>query len=122
LGCDPSNTCGIYSIINKATGQRYIGLTRTTFARRWRGHISSLNRSVHANQDLQRDWLELGCGGFDFAIVEAFPQNISHIVGLKALERRYISSSEPLLYNATVDIPRYADGAFIAELYADKSL
>ena len=38
---------GIYSITNVVTGDMYIGQTIQDFEKRWKSHISALNRGNH---------------------------------------------------------------------------
>ena len=45
----------IYFIINKITGERYVGQT-TNFARRKNEHLSQLKENIHPNKKLQSAW------------------------------------------------------------------
>ena len=51
---------GIYSITNVVTGDMYIGQTIQDFEKRWKSHISALNRGNHDNEYLQRSWNKYG--------------------------------------------------------------
>lgn len=114
---ESSRYCGIYAIVNNVTGRIYLGHASTTFAKRWREHRRLLGHGEHHNQELQHDWIELGSGAFDFVIVELFPKNTAYLHSLRALERRYIVTSECWLYNATKDAYRRTDEFLIEQLY-----
>jgi len=115
---DTSRTCGIYAIVNNVIGRIYLGHVGSTFDRRWSHHRDSLNRGKHHNKELQRDWTQLGASAFEFVVIESFPMNIADIYALRALERRYIVTSECWLYNATKDQYRgKSDEYLISRLY-----
>jgi len=59
---------GIYEIVNKANGHRYIGSSLTLF-RRLRRHVVYLNEHKHENSRLQRAWNKYGKKSFDFRIL-----------------------------------------------------
>lgn len=60
---------GIYSITNVVTGDMYIGQTIQDFEKRWKSHISDLNRGNHDNEYLQRSWNKYGEGAFKFKAI-----------------------------------------------------
>lgn len=60
---------GIYSITNVVTGDMYIGQTIQDFEKRWKSHISALNRGNHDNEYLQRSWNKYGEGAFKFKAI-----------------------------------------------------
>lgn len=57
--------CYIYFIINKSTGQRYVGQT-TDFARRKKEHLEKLRRNKHPNVKLQNSFNYYGENEFVF--------------------------------------------------------
>lgn len=61
--------CGIYQIINKTNGKRYIGSSCNIFSRWWR-HKNDLNKNKHHSKSLQRAWNKYGENNFEFGIVE----------------------------------------------------
>src|SRR5688500_439793 len=63
---------GVYSIVNKQTGQTYIGMAGTSFGMRWMQHRTRLNRNRHENRLLQEDWNCFGADAFEFRILEVF--------------------------------------------------
>jgi group I intron endonuclease len=60
---------GIYSITNVVTGEMYIGQTIQDFKKRWKSHISALNRGNHDNEYLQRSWNKYGEDAFKFKAI-----------------------------------------------------
>lgn len=62
-------TCGIYQIVNKVNGKRYVG-SAVNFASRWRVHKHQLRKGNHHSVALQRAWNSYGEDSFDFAIIE----------------------------------------------------
>ena len=58
---------GIYSITNVVTGDMYIGQTIQDFEKRWKSHISALNRGD--NEYLQRSWNKYGEDAFKFKAI-----------------------------------------------------
>lgn len=60
---------GIYSITNVVTGDMYIGQTIQDFEKRWKSHISALNRGDHDNDYLQRSWNKYGEDAFKFKAI-----------------------------------------------------
>lgn len=63
---------GIYQIVNKANGKRYIGSAKC-FKVRWRAHLSYLNRNQHHSRALQRAWNLYGKDSFEFEIISYVP-------------------------------------------------
>lgn len=60
---------GMYSIINKKTGKRYIGQT-VNFKQRFRLHKLKLRRGTHENSLLQRAWDKYKEEAFEFKVME----------------------------------------------------
>lgn len=63
--------CYIYKIINKITGQKYVGQT-TNFSRRKTDHIQKLRKNIHPNSKLQSSWNKYGENNFYFEKIEYF--------------------------------------------------
>jgi group I intron endonuclease len=61
---------GVYQIVCKITGKRYIGSTRRSFRRRFNDHILYLNRREHHCSHLQNAWNKYGEDNFLFLIVD----------------------------------------------------
>lgn len=61
---------GVYCILNKNTGKRYVGSAAQTFMHRWRSHKSRLSRNCHHICKLQRSWNKHGPEAFEFIILE----------------------------------------------------
>lgn len=63
------NNSGIYSIINKQNGKRYIG-SAVNLKRRINEHKNRLNKNKHNNRYLQNAWNKYGKQSFIFEILE----------------------------------------------------
>lgn len=61
------NVAGIYMIVNKVNGKRYVGSSRNC-ARRKSEHISKLRRNAHINKKLQAAWNKYGENSFEFVV------------------------------------------------------
>ena len=59
---------GIYQIINKINGKRYIG-SSVDIKKRWTQHRCDLKGKRHSNRHLQRSWNKYGKSNFKFEIV-----------------------------------------------------
>lgn len=91
------NTSGIYAIINKKTGQTYIGETGISLLYRSSNNLQALRYNSHHNKKLQKDWNKYG--GENFKLVIIF-QNIPDDLKRNAEEQRTIDEiPEPLRYN-----------------------
>lgn len=62
------DNCGVYAIVNKANGHRYIGAS-CQLPRRWKNHQLALNRGIHHSKYLQRAWDKYGAKNFEFVIL-----------------------------------------------------
>ena len=60
---------GIYKIVNKVNGKYYVG-SSIDVKKRWREHVSDLQRGNHKNRHLQRSWNKYGKDNFTFVFVE----------------------------------------------------
>lgn len=89
---------GIYAIINKINGKRYIGQSVDVNSRFVR-HRYQLNKGIHANAYLQRAWDKYGVDNFEFKIiVECNEEN------LDLMEETYChQTSSDMLYNIADD-------------------
>jgi group I intron endonuclease len=59
---------GIYSIMNKVNGKRYVG-SALNLDKRWKSHRRSLIRGAHHSRHLQRAWNKYGAENFVFEIL-----------------------------------------------------
>lgn len=60
---------GIYCIVNKQNGKKYIGST-LSFNIRWRDHKAFLNKNKHHSTYLQNSWNKYKEDNFEFRILE----------------------------------------------------
>jgi group I intron endonuclease len=65
---------GVYQIINKVNGKRYIG-SSVNIKSRWRDHIYCLDGGRHNNHYLQRSWNKYGGSNFVFETICLFPES-----------------------------------------------
>lgn len=90
---------GVYQIVNKADGKKYVGAT-VNFAARWSMHTSDLKRHRHANKNLQNAFNEHGQDCFIFSVLEECDKNSLH-----EREFFYIRTLKPE-YNILPRVPR----------------
>ena len=88
-------TSGVYAIVNKADGKRYVG-SSWNIESRWKKHISLLNAGKHHSIHLQRAWNKYGAKNFDFVILVACLRT-----DLLIYEQDYLDSCNPE-YNVCV--------------------
>lgn len=69
------DVCGIYQILNKKNGKRYIGLSKHCNYR-MKQHIRALNSGNHSNIHLQAAWDKYGGESFIFNIIEKAPEEV----------------------------------------------
>ncbi len=60
---------GIYAIIHKSSGRRYVG-SASNLSKRWHRHRKDLNCGMHRNAHLQASWDKYGSEAFSFMILE----------------------------------------------------
>jgi len=60
---------GIYAILNKDTGKRYIG-SAVNIDKRWSDHKDDLRKNQHHSILLQRAWNKYSEDSFDFIVIE----------------------------------------------------
>lgn len=91
---------GIYSIVNKITGQLYIGKTTNSFGDRWDSHKAMLRNNYHFNRKLQEEWNRYGEDNFRFDILFECVNNEDENT-VNKLEQKYIHelSGSGLVYN-----------------------
>ncbi len=66
--------CGIYAIVNRSTGERYVGQS-LNITERWAAHRKDLDAGTHHSEGLQKAWEKLGPGDFDFVVLrECHPE------------------------------------------------
>ncbi len=61
---------GVYCILNKVNGKRYIGSTVVSFKDRLNHHRNRLRVNGHKNSYIQRSWNKYGEDSFEFNILE----------------------------------------------------
>jgi hypothetical protein len=60
----------VYQIINRVTGDCYIGSTKNKIATRWNYHLDRLKKGIHELRDWQKVWDESEITEWDFRILE----------------------------------------------------
>lgn len=76
---------GIYMLVNKANGKRYVGSSRNC-QRRKAEHISRLRRGAHINAKLQAAWNKYGEHNFEFVV--AF--SVLNVDDIEAVEQQFL--------------------------------
>lgn len=61
---------GVYAIIHRASGKRYIGSAAVSIKNRWYDHRKQLRGNRHHSRYLQRAWNKYGEDAFEFVVVE----------------------------------------------------
>lgn len=61
---------GIYAIINKINGKKYIGSSKSVNYRWNQSHRNELRKNQHCNNHLQNAWNKYGEAGFEFQVIE----------------------------------------------------
>lgn len=61
-------TCGIYEIVNKVNGKRYVG-SSVDIEARWRAHLRELRRGSHHAGHLQNSWNKYGEDNFGIYVI-----------------------------------------------------
>jgi group I intron endonuclease len=81
---------GIYQILNKVNGKRYIG-SSVNLRKRENAHLWHLKKDLHFNKHLQRAWSLYGVKAFTFEVLEY----VSDIELLISREQHYIDTLKP---------------------------
>ena len=87
---------GIYKILNRETGDFYIGSSQD-IAGRWKKHRWQLNIGAHTNSILLRAWNKYGIDAFEFSVLE-----LTSVETLLKLEQHYLDTLKPV-YNISLD-------------------
>jgi len=89
---NPKNVGGVYAIVNKINGKRYIG-SSIHLSTRFADHKRKLMKNRHTNHHLQCAWNKYGESNFDFVILE----NTGHkdAIEITKLEQTYLDSFHP---------------------------
>lgn len=61
---------GVYCILNRVSGKRYVGSSARSLVNRWREHRYHLVRGSHCNRHLQAAWNKHGSDAFVFFVLE----------------------------------------------------
>lgn len=69
IGAHRMAESGIYEILNRVNGKRYVG-SAVNVVHRWREHKWALKRGNHGNRHLQASWKRHGEEAFAFSIIE----------------------------------------------------
>ena len=92
------NTCGIYKIVNKVTGQCYVGQSQR-MEKRIKEHFRLLRWNKHTNQHLQNAYNKYGVENF-YGAIEVECYNLEE---LDMLEEAFLKKEawfeEPTVYN-----------------------
>lgn len=108
---------GIYAIINKVNGKRYIGLSRNIEYRFYK-HKVKLRGNIHPNKHLQSAWNQYNENNFEFVVLET----TGEVDKLSDLEKFYIAQYDSYNngYNKTVG-GEEAEG-FVGKRHSDETL
>lgn len=85
---------GIYQIVNRLTGRRYVGATMNV-QRRWAEHRSALRRGVHWTRAFQDDWNTYGSDAFSWEVLQILTDRDQLLIA----EDLHIHQSEIPPYN-----------------------
>lgn len=93
-------TCGIYEIVNRVNGKRYVGQS-LNIEKRWSYHRQDLTRGNHHSAYLQRSWDKYGEASFLFIIInECEPEEMND------LEQHEINKKSEYNNSKTAGSPR----------------
>jgi group I intron endonuclease len=105
-------TSGVYSIVNKINGHRYIG-SSAEIENRWKRHVKLLDTNKHHSTHLQHAWRKYGKESFDFIVIIECPQS-----DLIDIEQKYLDAVSPE-YNVSPTAGRTA-GVMRSDEYKQK--
>jgi group I intron endonuclease len=98
------NKYGVYQIVCKTTGNRYVGSTTKSFKHRWSGHKSLLRAGTHHSIHFQNAWNKYGEDDFLFLILDIVDDKKECSV----LEQSYFDSIDhKILYNIQFNATAY---------------
>jgi len=83
-------TSGIYAIVNKINGHRYVG-SAVDIPSRWRSHVYHLRKGNHHSKHLQSAWDKYGRECFSFIVLE----RVDDLAVLIQREQAYLDESLP---------------------------
>ena len=87
--------CGIYKITCKINNRIYIGSSKNIM-QRWKEHKQKLNKNIHDNMFLQRDWNRYGEDNFIFEILEECEFGTQFVA-----EQKYLNELKPFFKDGT---------------------
>jgi len=64
------NISGIYAILNKINGKRYVGSSKDVYYRWSESHLPTLKNGNHHNNHLKHAWKKYGEQSFEFQVIE----------------------------------------------------
>ena len=88
---------GVYQIRNMLNGKIFVG-SSTDLKAIWNRNKVQLNFGNHPNEELQKDWKELGEEAFEYEILSEIKEEEKEInfkKEVKALEELYIEELQP---------------------------
>jgi group I intron endonuclease len=92
------NTCGLYKLVNKATGQCYVGQSQRV-EKRIKEHFRLLRKGAHTNPHLQHAYNKYGAENF-YGAIEVECKDLQE---LDMLEETFLKGAawfvEPTVYN-----------------------
>lgn len=91
-------TCGVYEIVNRVNGKRYVGSSKNIESR-WGEHRRTAEKGIHHAIALQRAWDKYGADNFEFRILEECPVDDLISTEQKHLDSRYDYNSSPTASN-----------------------
>lgn len=93
---------GIYAIVNKENGMKYIGRA-IDIHRRWKTHKHKLEKGIHENKSLQTDVNYFGLSAFKFEVLEFLNENDPKSCNLNQMELQHIfKHKKKELYNQVI--------------------
>ena len=106
---------GIYAIVHKASGKRYVGQAARTFALRRRSHAHQLRNGKHHSRYLQRAYNKYGADAFKWVVLERIDlsgkSGNAKIELLRKREQHWMDKTPPgLLLNSTCFWALFLDG------------
>lgn len=90
-----NSVSGIYAIVNKINGNRYVG-SAVDITQRWRQHTYRLRKNNHHSKHLQSAWNKYGKEAFDFIVLEIVRDSSKLI----ETEQRYLDEDFPAYNNS----------------------